>query len=402
MFEEELAALIEKASRSHGLFAVMYIDMDRFKQINDTLGHLLGDQLMIQFSSRLMRYITTDDLAARIGGDEFTILLPNIRDKQQPINLAKKIIKALEQPFFIDEHELYITASIGIAIYPSDGDNAQTLLKNADTVLTSINELKKLGIKLALDDFGTGYSSLIYLKNFKVDTVKIDRCFIQDLLESDAAITRSIIHLAHGLNMQIVAEGVETEEQLPFLCHHGCDQIQGYLFSKSVPVEEFSKILAKSVINPNKEAFKRPIREKRKHFRVDLPFPLNADMTIVQIKEKPIELGKTEVLIENIGLGGLRFLTHIQLPINGEITLKFETEILGGKIKLLGHIVWKQEIENSYFQYGLKFTIHESDQPTIASILTKLSLHIRKNPLPLNGRFIKEDKMVYLNRIRNS
>jgi diguanylate cyclase (GGDEF)-like protein len=200
MFEEELAALIEKASRSHELFAVMYIDMDRFKQINDTLGHLLGDQLMIQFSSRLMRYITTDDLAARIGGDEFTILLPNIRDKQQPINLAKKIIKALEQPFFIDEHELYITASIGIAIYPSDGDNAQTLLKNADTVLTSINELKKLGIKLALDDFGTGYSSLIYLKNFKVDTVKIDRCFIQDLLESDAAITRSIIHLAHGLN----------------------------------------------------------------------------------------------------------------------------------------------------------------------------------------------------------
>jgi EAL domain-containing protein (putative c-di-GMP-specific phosphodiesterase class I) len=123
-----------------------------------------------------------------------------------------------------------------------------TLIKNEQVIINRIEEIKKLGVRLALDDFGTGYSSLIYLKQFKVDTIKIDRFFIQDLLTSDAAITKSIIYLAKGLNMSVIAEGVETKEQLNFLRDQNCHYIQGYLYSKPVSSDDFQNHLQNEYI----------------------------------------------------------------------------------------------------------------------------------------------------------
>lgn len=411
-FEDELDVLVQKSALLKTKFAIMHIDMDGFKRINDTLGYLAGNKLLMEISLRLKQYITKHDLVARIGGDEFSVLIRNMIDEEQVIEVAEKMITSLKEPYSIDSYELYCTASIGISIYPTNGEDITTLLKrseaalyraeemgrnnfqlytssmdigayklytldrdlrkalernelvlhyqpkvdaksgimvgaealirwnhsqwktispgefiplaeenglifnisdwtfrtvceqitkweemnihtvpvsinispkiflkddwaetliriveetkvdpklleieitesilveNKESFLSSINKLKEIGIRIALDDFGTGFSSLLYLKNYKVDTIKIDRDFIHDnLSENDAHITKAIIRLAHDLNINVIAEGVETEEQLTFLRQQECDQIQGFFFSKPIPVEMFEKYL----VNP--------------------------------------------------------------------------------------------------------------------------------------------------------
>ena len=366
----------------------MFLDLDRFKYVNDTLGHSIGDKLLKKISNKIKQCLGDDDVLARLGGDEFAILLPNIRNTNQVIEYAKTIIESLEEPFHIEKYELFITASIGISIFPNDGEDSETLIKHADSALykakekgkntyqiftssmdaetykiftlesdlrkalelnqlelyyqpqicatthqiigaealirwnhpewgivspdefipiaeetgiiieigkwiketactqnkawqdaglpaipVSINlsahrflekdlivnikeilektnldpqyleieivetsllenekvvfsildELRKIGIQIFLDDFGTGYSSLSYLKRFKgrIDTLKIDRSFINDLSRTDVDdsnfITKTIIQLAQHLKMDVVAEGVETVEQLEIL-----------------------------------------------------------------------------------------------------------------------------------------------------------------------------------------
>lgn len=119
-----------------------------------------------------------------------------------------------------------------------------TLIQNEETFLSAISTFKKLGIKISLDDFGTGYSSLLYLKKFKLDTVKIDQSLIQNFLENDAPILKYTLNLANELKMTVVAEGVETDKQFAFLRQNGCDQIQGYLFSRPVPPDDFTKLFS--------------------------------------------------------------------------------------------------------------------------------------------------------------
>ncbi|WP_062108864.1 GGDEF and EAL domain-containing protein [Bacillus niameyensis] len=406
MFDQELQDHVDKTKSN---FAIMYLDMDGFKKINDSLGHSIGDRLLTEFAYRLKQCVTGDNLVARMGGDEFSILIRKVSNMEEPVKIAKELIQILEEPYFIEGYELQITASIGIAIYPDDGDNPESLVKKADAALyrakaagkntykiynpsmdiesfktyylerdlrkaiqknqlflyyqpkvethtckiigaealirwqhpewksispmefiplaeetgmifpitdwvirtvceqikkweqlglplktislnispkhisredwvekiiqtlqeTKINpkwleleitetaliekgeaftadieRLKKIGVKLALDDFGTGYSSLLFLKKFKVDTIKIDKSFITEhTSRENSQITKAIISLAHDLDMNVVAEGVETWDQLSFLRKYECDQIQGYLFSKPLPYEEFEKLL---------------------------------------------------------------------------------------------------------------------------------------------------------------
>ncbi|OHD89427.1 EAL domain-containing protein [Sulfuricurvum sp. RIFCSPLOWO2_12_FULL_43_24] len=407
LFMERLRQSIISARRKDMPIALFFIDLDGFKKINDTLGHDAGDLLLQEVATRLGKYMRESDTVSRLGGDEFTVIIEGYNQISDLITVVKKILKELSSPVQIGERKVYVTASIGISTYPTDGDNIQDLVKNADTAMyaakdkgknryefydyemnrknlerltlescihrayeqqqfmihyqpkidmrdgsvcgaealirwnhsqevgyvppehfiplaeetgmiipigewlirkvcedmnswrdqgqplfpmsinlsaiqfrdknlikiidtilrqtnidpkyidmeltegmlmddvqTSIammNQLKALGLSLSIDDFGTGYSSLKYLKQFPIDTLKIDKSFIDGVPNdsSDCAIVKTVIELAHNLNMSLVAEGIEKPEQADFLVANGCAVAQGFLYSKAVDAERF-------------------------------------------------------------------------------------------------------------------------------------------------------------------
>ncbi len=397
--ELRLEQALVDARRHDWKVGVLFIDLDRFKVINDTLGHNIGDKLLIEVARRFTAAVRESDMVARLGGDEFVIVLPDLENPDAAAHVGLKIISSLLTPICVEEHELHTSPSIGISVYPMDGRNVETILKNADTamyhakalgrnnyqffademnrvanerlslegrlrqalarqelslhyqplvsadetrvigveallrweppneemiapdrfiaiaeetglivpigawvlkeacrqlrawldagvpplrmavnlsarqlrnadLLATVSEaladsgipphlleleitesaimekpeeaikvlqaLKQRGIKLAVDDFGTGYSSLAYLKLFPIDHLKIDRSFVRDIERDpdDAAIAISTIALAHSLGLKVVAEGVETRDQLLLLQRNGCDEVQGFLFSR--------------------------------------------------------------------------------------------------------------------------------------------------------------------------
>lgn len=410
LFMDRLDLETAQAKRLGRMLAVFFIDLDRFKQINDSLGHAAGDLLIRQVAERLSTCIRENDTLARIGADEFTMILPLIAHTDDTVHIAEKILALFQEPFTIDHQTLHITASIGISMYPHDGRVPELLLKNADIamyhakeegrnnfqffdaalnlraierlllenrlresidrgelvvyyqpqidistrqivcaealvrwqhpelgllkpqqfiptaeetgLITKIDEwmlrtvcsqimewsrkglaspcisvnlsarqfqhgnvarlvadvlsttgadpkllsieitetiamhdteltartlaaLISMGIHVAIDDFGTGYSALSYLKQLPLHKIKIDQSFIKDLTR-DAdyqAIVAAVIGLAHTLKLRVLAEGVESEEQLEFLRLHNCDEIQGNIFSAPLPAEEFIALL---------------------------------------------------------------------------------------------------------------------------------------------------------------
>ena len=196
--------------------------------------------------------------------------------------------------------------------------------------------------------------------------------------------------------MDVVAEGVETAEQLEILKEYNCNNIQGYLFSKPVPADEFANLLKKGKIElscDNNENI--VIEDRRKVFRINLDFPLVASMTLIRIHGRKVELGRTEVLVEDIGLGGLRFLSDIRLPVHREIILEFETKILGNTIKMYGSVVWMRELKSGIYQYGLEFSMDESERSVLTQLLNKLAILLRKNPLVPDCSFVKVDRYTY-------
>lgn len=413
MFNQRLEHALALAQRGSSRLAVLFIDLDRFKVINDTLGHESGDILLREVAARLQGQLRTTDTVARLGGDEFVVLIENVTDPVFIGWLARKLIETLSASFTLSGSEYNVTASIGVSTYPDDGGDAQTLLKHADIamyrskeqgrntfqfysaqmnvhsverltlesglrralergelllhyqpildmrtrriagmealvrwqhadlglvppaqfiaiaeetglivpigewvlntacatqsawrerglppIMMSVNlsprqflygdlvsdmarllarpghdaaglkleitegmvmqnpkravllirTLKEMGLHIAIDDFGTGYSSLAYLRRFPIDTLKIDRSFILDT-PADAgavAITQAIIAMAHNLGLDVTAEGVETAEQFEFLLEHGCDQMQGYYFSKPLNAADAAALLQKN------------------------------------------------------------------------------------------------------------------------------------------------------------
>jgi diguanylate cyclase (GGDEF)-like protein/PAS domain S-box-containing protein len=418
-FEEKLAEAVtraeeEAASASSGngreSLAVMFLSLDRFKKFNDTLGHMVGDQLLKSVAERLSPAINKEDTIARFGSDEFSFLLTGISEATGATSVARRLQAILDAPFMVEGHELYVTSSIGIGLYPEDGRDPQELLKsagaalyrakqaggsnyqfytadmseralqklalenqlrwalerkefrvhyqpqvsintgevtgmealvrwqhpehglispaefiplaedtgliaplgewvlrtacaqtrewqrsgfehlhvavnlsprqfqqpdlvtmierllketglnaeslelevtessvmkNAETAISTLSELKAMGIKISVDDFGSGYSSLSYLKSLPIDVLKIDQSFVRDMTADpkDAAIVMAIIQLAHSLQLKVIAEGVETEEQLHFLRLLRCDEMQGYLFCRPLPAADFHHVL---------------------------------------------------------------------------------------------------------------------------------------------------------------
>jgi diguanylate cyclase (GGDEF)-like protein/PAS domain S-box-containing protein len=412
LFTDRLSLAVSQAARHNQHLAVLFLDMDRFKVINDSLGHSLGDRLLQAVAERLQACVREADTVARLGGDEFTLLLPGVAHPEDVARVAEKILEALKQPFKTEGRELFCTVSMGISLFPEDGGDAETLVKNADTAMyrakeqgrdnyqlytpamnataverlqlesglrralarneleihyqpvldlgngrvhgveallrwrhpdkgllgpsefislaevtglavpmsswilrtacaqarawqashprlivavnlsarqfqqpdlvaivkaalddtglpprcldleitetnamqnaeatiATLRELKALGVRVSIDDFGIGYSSLSYLKRLPIDTLKIDQSFVRDITTDpdDAAIATAVIALAHTLKLRVVAEGVETEEQLAFLTARSCDRMQGYLFSHPLPPEECTAFLARS------------------------------------------------------------------------------------------------------------------------------------------------------------
>ncbi|MDP2827315.1 MAG: EAL domain-containing protein [Sulfuricellaceae bacterium] len=407
--QDRLVQGIIFARRAGRQLALLFINLDNFKLINESLGHNLGDQLLQVMAQRISGCVRSGDTVARLGGDDFMIILPDVVQEAFVSHLADQVLAAVSQSVVIESHHLTVTCSIGISLFPRDGEDASTLLKNADAAMyrakdqgrngiqyytaeinsrifqrlmlenslrvalernefalhyqpqvsllsgqmigmeallrwrhpemgmispanfiplaeetgliipigawvlhtacqqtkawhdaglppvrvavnlsarqfrenipqlvekalaesglppqyleleitesaamqhaesteKTLTSLRDMGVRLSIDDFGTGYSSLSYLKRFPINKLKLDQSFVRDIITDpdDAAISMAIIALAHGMKLDVIAEGVETESQLSFLCSHGCDAIQGYYFSRPVASEQMEQLL---------------------------------------------------------------------------------------------------------------------------------------------------------------
>ena len=413
LFTDRLTVALAQARRTGLRVAVMFLDIDRFKLINDTLGHAGGDQLLCSIGAELTNLVRDGDTVARVGGDEFIVLLTGLENSDDLTLIANRVLEVIRRPRTISDQELRVTTSLGVASFPSDGDDVETLLRNADTAMyrakqsgrdnyqaytpamsaeilnrvsleadlrlalergefclhfqpqidretwkitgaealirwehpnrgmvhpidfvpvaeenglivpigewvlgeacrankrwqdaglapltitvnisalqfqqanlvevidrslresgldphyleleitegTTIqdpdyaahvlDDIRHMGVRISIDDFGTGYSSLGYLKRFRIDRLKIDRSFVNDLTTdpNDAAIASAVILMAHSLGLRVVAEGVETEDQLRFLLDNDCDEFQGYLIGRPEGETEFRGTLARS------------------------------------------------------------------------------------------------------------------------------------------------------------
>lgn len=565
MFEEQINALIA-SSANKDPFAICIIDINNFKDINQSFGNKVADKLLLQYSKRISNIYINLPLLARMNGDEFGMIIKDIKQTDNLLKIAKEIISKLNEPFIIDDYEFNVSSTIGVSTYPNDGETLEELLKNANSALyrafekgtnrfevfsvqdirsykattlqrdlpkaiqnnelfihfqprvntnsgkmvgaealirwnhpvwgyispvefipiaeesgfineigdwifeqvcqflketqdkglpiipISINQsakiflkkdwlstiikvlketkvppsliefeitesafiynnekakevidfLRTLGIKVILDDFGTGYSSLSYLMNYPIDTIKIDKSFVQNYFDKkNETIIKSIIYLARGLNMNIVAEGVETMQQLSFLKHLDCQEIQGYLFEKPIPKLKFQQLLENSTLKPvenSNNLFER-IQNRRTLYEINLIYPLSSLMTLSKINGQDIELGMTEILIEDLGLKGMKILANLNLSVNPSIIYRFETTILNQKVNLIGHIVWKQEIRD-VFQYGLEFTMEEAEKVNYSSILKNFVGKYEKDILVPDCNFVLDDKISYLKRIK--
>jgi diguanylate cyclase len=403
-----LALAIALAQRHGKKVAVLFLDLDHFKHINDSLGHAVGDLLLQSAANRLQGTIRRSDTVSRQGGDEFVVLLAEVEQAQNAVANAEKLIETMAAPHLVGGHQLHVSVSIGISLYPDDGEAAEELIRNADTAMyyakrsgrnnyqrfapemnvravarqsleealrkalerrefvlhyqpkvnlqtgaitgaealvrwqrdrrlvwptefvaiaedcglivkigrwvmheacrqtaewlragleigqvavnvsalefhgrdylagvrqvledtglhprhleveltesglmqdtvpatAALRALKDLGVQIAIDDFGTGYSSLSYLRRFPIDTLKIDQSFVQDIAgDAGEAIVSAVIAMGMSLKQRVVAEGVETREQLAFLQSHRCAEGQGFLFSRPVPAGEFAALL---------------------------------------------------------------------------------------------------------------------------------------------------------------
>jgi diguanylate cyclase (GGDEF)-like protein/PAS domain S-box-containing protein len=273
------------------------------------------------------------------------------------------------------------------------------IIDKEEKALKTITNLKKLGISLALDDFGTGYSAINYLWKLPCDIIKIDKSLIKEMQVKSASyeVVAAIIALCKKLKKKVVAEGVETNEQLELLKELACEEIQGYLFSRPVREQKFAQYLKQGKWVPENKLIS-PYENKRQYFRVPLTYPLEADMTIERIGMKALNIGSTKVLIEDIGPGGLRFISSINLPKKEDIILRFTTEIFLGTFQINGHIVWSRELDDNIFQYGVKFNIDEIRRESLIKILNNLQVKLKDKNVLTSGRFISEEKTSYIKK----
>lgn len=252
-----------------------------------------------------------------------------------------------------------------------------TLLKNSTSVLTTLLELQKLGVKIAIDDFGTGYSSLDSLRTFKPTSIKINRAFIRNIHHDhkiDNGLVSSTIYLAKMLEMKVVAEGVDSYEQYLFLKQQECDVVQGNIFSKPVSAAIFEKMLQKGFLTPQiTKENKKPIVERRAYYRFNFPAFVMGTMTIIKINQKKVDIGNTPILIENISLGGMKIRSSLKLPINSRMTFKFSFVLMKQSFELKGTLRWTLEENFEVYSYGVAFKIKQEEEGRLAPIINRMT-----------------------------
>lgn len=263
-----------------------------------------------------------------------------------------------------------------------------TMLEHNEKNIEKISKLRKLGIRISIDDFGTGYASFKSLRELKPDILKLDQSFIKELPtdQDSVEIVTSIVQLAKRLSITIVAEGVETIEQHTFLSEIKCDWLQGYLFSPPVPEASLLKLLKGQWETENRAP---NTTERRSYFRIELENSLEAFMTVTELNGKVVQLGNTKVLIENIGPGGLGFVSKVKMPVNAGIVLKFQLKILGEDFVLYGGIVHTSERDELY-QYGINFILDEEKRDYLIKRFNQFQLRLRNEPLLEGHTFVKD------------
>lgn len=277
-----------------------------------------------------------------------------------------------------------------------------SLLYNDSNIISTINELKEIGIKIAIDDFGTGYSSLGYIRQFEVDAIKIDKIFVQNINQDnnrDAAIISSVLTLANELGISVVAEGVEDVQQLLFLKQKECELIQGYLYSKPVNVDNFEKMLEVGYLKPTEESQSIPFEDRREYYRLEFSNALVSEMSIVEVNDKKVNLGSTKVFIENLSLGGIKIISDLKLPVSTSLKFVFKFTLLNQDFEIYGRLVWMQEGKFDTYLYGVKFDINETAQDQLAEILNKVSIMLKLGHEVPGSEFIKKEPAIYLANI---
>ncbi|WP_071393500.1 EAL domain-containing protein [Bacillus tuaregi] len=235
------------------------------------------------------------------------------------------------------------------------------LMENEAVILDKISKLSRMGISIAIDDFGTGYSSLSYLRKLKADIIKIDRSFIKGIPDDRDSIdiVAAILQLAKKFKMRIVAEGVDSSEQLATLKRLKCDEIQGYLFSKPLRVDQFELLLKEGICHPEQILHADSVENRREHLRIKLTYPLSGEMTITEMGGEEVSLGATGIRILDISPGGLRMETVEKLPVRSDMILRFSTTLLGTKLDQYGKVVWRKELDDDRQCYGIRFIRRE-------------------------------------------
>ena len=241
------------------------------------------------------------------------------------------------------------------------------IFENYDEVIKKMTLLRDRGISFSIDDFGTGYSSLKTLKKLHFDFLKIDRSFIKDLHYSEESlqITKAMIQLAHTLDMKVVAEGTENDRQVAILKEQKCDYIQGYSFSEAVHAKEFEKFLQNGKYNPENDHKKR-IQEninRRKYFRILFKYPLLASLTVQVVNHKPVQIGSSSILIEDLGAGGLSYQSNIKFPLNKGFILEIKTTILDQTCRLLGEMFGVKKSIINYTNMDLNLIWMNRNEP---------------------------------------
>ncbi|WP_170253946.1 EAL domain-containing protein [Acetobacterium paludosum] len=277
------------------------------------------------------------------------------------------------------------------------------LIEDREKAICDIKRLEVFGIKVSLDGVETGFSSLTHLNDFNIDAIKMDGVFIKNIMfdETTAIIAKTVINLTRELKIKLIAVGIENGEQLSFLLQNNCYAGQGYLYSKPLPMEKFEKILEKGKCKPILVNISpiMPQIERREYFRLKFYQLLKAELKIVKIKDKKMNVGNTKILIKNIGPGGLSFISNIKFPLERDFTLQFETTLLNNTVKTNGCPVWMEEINDDFYQYGVKFLIDEEEREELMKILYEIQINKKKNTYFEDEHFTNDSPTIYFNSL---